>query len=129
VSAGTAARTGLLSRIAETVGTPVYVYSTATLERHFTVFRDAFAAHEALGAPLIAYALKANANIAVVRTLARRQAKAPVPARTFPAALPWFRLDRIYVRGFQVEGAQVMHGTLWAKLSDHAPIVSVLKLA
>jgi diaminopimelate decarboxylase len=30
-----------LARIAETVGTPVYVYSRATLERHFTVFRDA----------------------------------------------------------------------------------------
>jgi diaminopimelate decarboxylase len=60
-----------LSRIAKAVGTPVYVYSTATLERHFTVFRDAFAAHPELGAPLIAYALKANSNIAVVRTLAR----------------------------------------------------------
>jgi diaminopimelate decarboxylase len=60
-----------LRRIAEAVGTPVYVYSTATLERHFTVFRDAFTAHPELGAPLIAYALKANANIAVVRTLAR----------------------------------------------------------
>ncbi len=60
-----------LSRIAAAVGTPVYVYSTATLERHFTVFREAFAAHPELGAPLIAYALKANANIAVVRTLAR----------------------------------------------------------
>jgi diaminopimelate decarboxylase len=60
-----------LSRIADAVGTPVYVYSTATLERHYGVFRDAFAAHPELGAPLIAYALKANANVAVVRTLAR----------------------------------------------------------
>jgi len=60
-----------LGRIAEAVGTPVYVYSTATLERHYGVFRDAFAAHPELGAPLIAYALKANANVAVVRTLAR----------------------------------------------------------
>jgi endonuclease/exonuclease/phosphatase family metal-dependent hydrolase len=51
------------------------------------------------------------------------------PARTFPAALPWFRLDRIYVRGFKVDTAQVLHGTLWAKLSDHAPIVANLKLA
>lgn len=50
------------------------------------------------------------------------------PARTFPAALPFFRLDRIYVRGFQVDHAEVMHGTLWAKLSDHAPIVSSLTL-
>jgi diaminopimelate decarboxylase len=60
-----------LARIAEAVGTPVYVYSTATLERHFTVFRGALGAHPALGEPLIAYALKANSNIAVVRTLAR----------------------------------------------------------
>ena len=60
-----------LARIAEAVGTPVYVYSTATLERHFRVFRGALAAHAEIGEPLIAYALKANANIAVVRTLAR----------------------------------------------------------
>jgi diaminopimelate decarboxylase len=60
-----------LSRIAEAVGTPVYVYSSATLERHFTVFRDALKSHPELGDPLIAYALKANSNVAVVRTLAR----------------------------------------------------------
>jgi endonuclease/exonuclease/phosphatase family metal-dependent hydrolase len=64
----------------------------------------------------------------LVRNLAGRQPKLS-PARTFPAALPWFRLDRIYVRGFKVDTAQVMHGTLWAKLSDHAPIVATLKLA
>ncbi len=51
------------------------------------------------------------------------------PARTFPAGLPWFRLDRIYVRGFKVEAAEVLHGTLWARLSDHAPIVANLILA
>ncbi|HZZ88148.1 MAG TPA: diaminopimelate decarboxylase [Caulobacteraceae bacterium] len=60
-----------LGRIAEAVGTPAYVYSSATLERHYTVFRDAFAAHPEVGSPLIAYALKTNANVAVVRTLAR----------------------------------------------------------
>ncbi|GAB3411289.1 endonuclease/exonuclease/phosphatase family protein [Massilia agilis] len=64
----------------------------------------------------------------LVRNLAGRQA--PIrPARTFPAALPWFRLDRIYVRGFKVENAEVMHGTLWARLSDHAPILANLELA
>jgi endonuclease/exonuclease/phosphatase family metal-dependent hydrolase len=63
----------------------------------------------------------------LVRTLARREA-AINPARTFPAALPFFRLDRIYVRGFTVESAEVMHGSMWAKLSDHAPIVANLKL-
>jgi endonuclease/exonuclease/phosphatase family metal-dependent hydrolase len=51
------------------------------------------------------------------------------PARTFPAAMPWLRLDRIYVRGFKVESAQVLHGALWARLSDHAPIVAALELA
>lgn len=50
------------------------------------------------------------------------------PARTFPAALPWLRLDRIYVRGFDIEAAQVLHGPLWAKLSDHAPIIASLDL-
>ncbi|HEY0847105.1 MAG TPA: endonuclease/exonuclease/phosphatase family protein [Noviherbaspirillum sp.] len=50
------------------------------------------------------------------------------PARTFPAALPWLRLDRIYVRGMRIEAAQVLHGALWARLSDHAPIVASLEL-
>jgi endonuclease/exonuclease/phosphatase family metal-dependent hydrolase len=64
----------------------------------------------------------------LVRGMAGREEQVR-PARTFPAALPWFRLDRIYVRGFKVDTAQVLHGTLWAKLSDHAPIVANLVLA
>jgi endonuclease/exonuclease/phosphatase family metal-dependent hydrolase len=64
----------------------------------------------------------------LVRTLARRQ-QSVRPARTFPSALPFFRLDRIYVRGFKVESAEVLHGQMWARLSDHAPIVATLKLA
>jgi diaminopimelate decarboxylase len=59
-----------LARIADEVGTPVYVYSTATLERHYTVLRDALLA-EGLVDPLIAYAVKANPNLAVIRTLAK----------------------------------------------------------
>jgi len=57
-----------LSRIAAEVGTPVYVYSRATLERHFTVFRDAL---ESAGVvdPLVAYAVKANSNVAVLKVL------------------------------------------------------------
>ena len=50
------------------------------------------------------------------------------PARTFPAAMPWLRLDRIYVRGFTVESAQVLHGVTWARLSDHAPVLATLHL-
>jgi diaminopimelate decarboxylase len=59
-----------LTRIAEAVGTPVYVYSSATLERHYTVLRDALTGAGIVD-PLIAYALKANPNVAVIRTLAR----------------------------------------------------------
>ena len=56
-----------LARIAEEVGTPVYVYSAATFRRHARVFRDAFA-----GLPDVhlAYAIKANPNLAVLRLLA-----------------------------------------------------------
>ncbi|MFM8939557.1 MAG: diaminopimelate decarboxylase, partial [Phenylobacterium sp.] len=69
-----------LSRIAESVGTPVYVYSSATLERHFQVLRSAFIEvglkGEDGGPPLIAYAVKANPNLAVLATLARMGAGA-----------------------------------------------------
>jgi diaminopimelate decarboxylase len=58
-----------IRRIAAAVGTPVYIYSAATLRRHYTVLRDAFAAHPELGTPLIAYAVKANSNVEVLRVL------------------------------------------------------------
>jgi endonuclease/exonuclease/phosphatase family metal-dependent hydrolase len=50
------------------------------------------------------------------------------PARTFPASNPVLRLDRIYVRGFDVESAEVLHGVRWSRLSDHAPIIATLEL-
>ena len=53
--------------IAEAVGTPVYIYSRATLERHAQVFRDALSG---LPRKHIAFAIKANPNIAVLRVLA-----------------------------------------------------------
>jgi diaminopimelate decarboxylase len=56
-----------LPRIAEEVGTPVYVYSTATLRRHARVFRDGLAG---VKRKHIAYAIKANPNLAVLRVLA-----------------------------------------------------------
>jgi diaminopimelate decarboxylase len=55
-----------LPEIARAVGTPFYCYSSATIERHFGVFRDAFAGQDAL----VAYAMKANSNQAVLKTLA-----------------------------------------------------------
>ena len=66
-----------LTTIAEAVGTPVYVYSTATLERHYTVLDGALRG-AGLGDPLIAFAVKANSNVAVLRTLARLGAGADV---------------------------------------------------
>jgi diaminopimelate decarboxylase len=57
-----------LADIAAEVGTPVYVYSTATLVRHARVMREALGA---LVNPLIAYAVKANPNPGVLATLAR----------------------------------------------------------
>ena len=63
-----------LARIAEEVGTPFYCYATATIERHYRVFADAFAGLDAT----ICYAVKANSNIAVIGTLARLGAGADV---------------------------------------------------
>ncbi len=54
-----------LPRIAGEVGTPFYCYSTATLERHYRVLKEAFAGLDTL----ICYAVKANSNQAVIKTL------------------------------------------------------------
>jgi len=58
-----------LPRIAEEVGTPVYVYSRATLERHAKVFREGLS-----GVPdkLIAFAVKSNPNLAVLKVLSKQ---------------------------------------------------------
>jgi len=47
-------------------------------------------------------------------------------ARSFPAALPFLSLDRIYVRGFSIASAQVLHGQRWRRLSDHAALTAQL---
>lgn len=55
-----------LNLIAEEIGTPFYCYSTATLERHYRVMSEAFKGSE----HTICYAMKANSNQAVIRTMA-----------------------------------------------------------
>jgi diaminopimelate decarboxylase len=55
-----------LPEIAAVVGTPVYVYSTATLTRHYRVFEEALAGLD----HVICYAMKANSNLAVLRLMA-----------------------------------------------------------
>lgn len=65
-----------LSRIAQEVGTPVYVYSSATLTRHYKVFAEAF---EKTGLKTtVCYAVKANSNLAVIALLGRLGAGADV---------------------------------------------------
>jgi len=63
-----------LVELADKVGTPFYCYSSATLERHYRVFADAFADVSAL----VCYAVKANSNQAVIRTFAQLGAGADV---------------------------------------------------
>jgi len=87
-----------LAAIAAEVGTPVYVYSSATMCRHVEALRSAL---EPLSDPLIAYAVKANPNAAVVATLARAGLGADVVSggeyrRAIAAGVP---SDRIVFSG------------------------------
>ncbi|MBY0446503.1 MAG: endonuclease/exonuclease/phosphatase family protein, partial [Burkholderiales bacterium] len=47
-------------------------------------------------------------------------------AKSFPAQLPLLSLDRVYLRGFTVQVANVLGGMPWSHLSDHAPLYTVL---
>ena len=78
-----------LRTIAEEVGTPVYVYSTATLQRHYNVFKQSLGDMDAL----VCFAMKANSNQAVLMTLAAEGAGADVVsggelARALKAGIP-----------------------------------------
>jgi len=89
-----------LASLADTVGTPFYVYSTATIERHYNVFAAAVAGLGD-GNPLVAFAVKANPNLSVLATLARLGAGADVVsagelARALAAGIP---ADRIVFSG------------------------------
>jgi diaminopimelate decarboxylase len=86
-----------IADIASAVGTPFYCYSTATIERHYRVFADAFRRMDAL----VCYAMKANSNQAVLKTLARLGAGADVVSegelrRAVAAGIP---ADRIVFSG------------------------------
>jgi diaminopimelate decarboxylase len=82
-----------LNEIADQVGTPVYVYSTATLRRHARVIAAAFDGMECL----IAYSVKANGNLAVLKTLASEGCGADVVSggelrRAMAAGIPAQRI-------------------------------------
>jgi diaminopimelate decarboxylase len=85
-----------LGALAERVGTPFYCYSTATLERHYRVFASAVPKDT-----LIAFSVKANGNLAVLRTLEKLGAGADVVSggelkRALAAGIPG---DRIVFSG------------------------------
>ncbi len=82
-----------VAEIAEAVGTPFYCYSTATLERHYRLFEEAL---EGLNC-LICYAVKANSNLAVLKTLGRLGSGADVVSegefrRALAAGIPGERV-------------------------------------
>ena len=85
-----------LESLAAELGTPLYVYSTATLERHYRVFAQSVAGLGD-GDPLVAFAVKANPNLSVLATLARAGAGADVVsggelARALAAGVPANRI-------------------------------------
>src|SRR5690242_2381526 len=86
-----------LPDIAAAVGTPFYCYSTATLKRHYQVFAEALSGLDAL----VCYAMKANSNQAVLKTLAKLGAGADVVSegelrRALAAGIP---ADKILFSG------------------------------
>jgi len=100
-----------LSVLADAVGTPFYVYSSATLERHYRVFADAVAGL-GNGDPLVAFACKANPNLSVLATLARCGAGADVVsagelARALAAGVP---AQRIVFSGVGKQGHELAAG-------------------
>jgi diaminopimelate decarboxylase len=103
-----------LTAIAEAVGTPIYVYSTATMVRHAKVMQESL---HGLDDPLIAYAVKANPNAAVLATLARAGLGADVVSigeyrRARAAGIP---ADRIVFSGVgktEAEMAEALQGGL-----------------
>jgi diaminopimelate decarboxylase len=116
-----------LSRIAADVGTPAYIYSSATFERHYKVFADGLQGVDSL----VAYSVKANSNIAVLQTLARLGAGADVVsagelARALIAGTP---ADRIVFSGVgktRVEMAQALDAGIKVFNVESLPELHVL---
>jgi len=69
---------------------------------------------------------------APMRTMGLTRALPPGPGapapRTFPSRVPMFSLDRIYTRGFMCRAMLVPRGPVWARMSDHLPLLAELEL-
>src|SRR6202034_2169418 len=120
-----------LAALAQSVGTPFYCYSSATIERHYRVFADAFADVDAL----VCYSVKANSNQAVIATLARLGAGADVVSegellRARAAGIP---ADKIVFSGVGKTPHELMlaveHGILCVNVESEAEIEQLAAIA
>ncbi|UCG38395.1 MAG: diaminopimelate decarboxylase [bacterium] len=129
-----------VERIAAEVGTPFYLYSASTIERHFTVFTQAFSAVE----HIVCYSVKANSNLAVLRLLADlgagadivsggelyRAMRAGIPAQKIVFSGVGKRVEEIRqaldagILMFNVESAQELHAinSTAREMSRKAPL-------
>ncbi|MEM9706647.1 MAG: diaminopimelate decarboxylase, partial [Pseudomonadota bacterium] len=103
-----------IAEIADAVGTPFYCYSDATLRRHFRVFKEASTGLNTL----TAYSIKANSNLAVIRTLAREGAGADVVSggelhRALEAGVPGEKIVFSGVGKTQKEMAAALDARVW----------------
>jgi diaminopimelate decarboxylase len=120
-----------LASLAQTVGTPFYCYSTATIERHYRVFAEAFADVDAL----VCYSVKANSNQAVIATLGRLGAGADVVSegelkRALAAGIP---AQKIMFSGVGKTARElalaVEHGILCVNAESEAEIEQLAAIA
>lgn len=120
-----------LSRIVAAVGTPFYCYSSATLERHYTVFSSAFAGRDTL----ICYSVKANGNLAVLRTLARLGSGADIVSegelhRALAAGIPAARIVFSGVGKTRSEMAAALHaGILQFNVESEPEMLALSEVA
>ncbi len=120
-----------LDAVADAVGTPFYCYSTATIRRHFRVFRDAFAGLDAL----VCYAVKANSNQAVLTTLAREGAGMDVVSegelrRARAAGVPGRRITFSGVGKTEAEMAYALdQGLLCFNVESEAELATLSRVA
>lgn len=120
-----------LSQIADEVGTPAFVYATATIQRHYRVFSEAFA-----GFPhLVCFAVKANSNGSVLRLLAQEGSGADIVSggelfRALRAGVPSDRIVFSGVGKTPAEMAEALHaGILSFNVESEAELVQLNEVA
>ena len=116
-----------LTRLAHEVGSPFYCYSSATLERHYRVFMDAFAHRDVT----LCYALKANSNQSVIATLARLGAGADIVSsgelkRALQAGVPAARIVFSGVGKTRAEMAEALQAGILCFNVESEPELAVL---